>query len=211
MEWRDAGEEKDKGDGGGGLMTHIGEHCSVSDCRQLDFLPFKCRGCGESFCLDHHRYESHQCPHAPTHTLPASGAPPRGPGERANHKPKRSKAKRCVQCRKKQMCPIRCNDCGSVVCVSHRWGDEHDCARRKAAHALERLNLLSSSNSNSKPSHTCRQNTQATDTREELNPPQISPAAQPKPCSAQASAARSSTPPSPLLTSGGGGRGDSSD
>jgi len=31
----------------------LGENCAFRGCGQLDFLPFVCRGCAQTFCLDH--------------------------------------------------------------------------------------------------------------------------------------------------------------
>jgi hypothetical protein len=38
----------------------LGSHCSVPDCRQLDFLPFSCK-CGGKFCLEHRLPIQHNC------------------------------------------------------------------------------------------------------------------------------------------------------
>ena len=43
-------------------FTHIGKHCEHTNCRQVDFLPFKCDGCKKNLCLDHRTYKDHQCP-----------------------------------------------------------------------------------------------------------------------------------------------------
>jgi hypothetical protein len=34
----------------------LGEHCALATCRQLDFLPFQCDGCNETFCAEHFKY-----------------------------------------------------------------------------------------------------------------------------------------------------------
>ena len=39
----------------------IGQHCSISTCNQLDFLPFTCRYCNKVFCRHHKDITSHQC------------------------------------------------------------------------------------------------------------------------------------------------------
>ena len=31
----------------------LGENCAFPGCGQLDFLPFVCKGCARTFCLDH--------------------------------------------------------------------------------------------------------------------------------------------------------------
>lgn len=41
-------------------MMDIGQHCAV--CRKLDFLPYTCPKCGETFCSDHRQqYNEHPC------------------------------------------------------------------------------------------------------------------------------------------------------
>lgn len=32
-------------------LMALGQHCSLPDCQQLDFLPFKCDSCNKVFCL----------------------------------------------------------------------------------------------------------------------------------------------------------------
>jgi predicted nucleic acid binding AN1-type Zn finger protein len=39
----------------------LGQHCTVKDCHQLDFLPFRCNACSQVFCLEHRNYEQHHC------------------------------------------------------------------------------------------------------------------------------------------------------
>ncbi len=42
-------------------MLPIGRQCSHSSCLLVDFLPFKCQHCTNSFCADHFKPESHSC------------------------------------------------------------------------------------------------------------------------------------------------------
>ena len=44
-----------------GHILNIGEQCSEKSCMTVDFLPFKCQYCKESFCSDHFRPEGHKC------------------------------------------------------------------------------------------------------------------------------------------------------
>lgn len=39
----------------------IGRQCSHPSCLLVDFLPFKCQHCADSFCADHFKPESHSC------------------------------------------------------------------------------------------------------------------------------------------------------
>lgn len=38
-----------------------GERCSIKDCKQLNFLPFVCYHCHDTFCKDHFHITSHKC------------------------------------------------------------------------------------------------------------------------------------------------------
>ncbi|KAJ3106075.1 WD repeat-containing protein wrap73 [Phlyctochytrium planicorne] len=38
---------------------NLGSHCARPDCKQLDFLPFKCRLCSKTYCLSHRGFEDH--------------------------------------------------------------------------------------------------------------------------------------------------------
>lgn len=43
-------------------MLHIGTQCADPLCRLVDFLPFKCPHCSQSFCQEHYKVEAHKCP-----------------------------------------------------------------------------------------------------------------------------------------------------
>lgn len=42
-------------------FTHIGAHCSLPECKLLDFLPYNCESCHKKFCGDHRKEVDHQC------------------------------------------------------------------------------------------------------------------------------------------------------
>lgn len=107
-------------------LIEVGHRCSMNGCNHMDFLPFKCQHCRKKFCSDHFSYKEHNCPCAPhvTVAIPSST---------------KSKAKRCVECRKKQMVPYYCNSCGSCVCMSHRYEAQHHCRDRRAQNALRHI------------------------------------------------------------------------
>lgn len=42
-------------------LLGIGKQCSHVQCLLIDFLPFKCHHCQQSFCQDHFKVEAHQC------------------------------------------------------------------------------------------------------------------------------------------------------
>lgn len=37
------------------------KHCSAPLCNQLDFLPFHCKECDQTFCADHQQWKNHNC------------------------------------------------------------------------------------------------------------------------------------------------------
>ena len=45
-------------------LPHIGQHCALTSCNRLDFLPVKCDSCSNVYCVEHYRYETHNCPNA---------------------------------------------------------------------------------------------------------------------------------------------------
>ncbi|WMV17504.1 hypothetical protein MTR67_010889 [Solanum verrucosum] len=71
-------------EGGTEAYPDLGKHCQLSDCHQLDFLPFTCHACQKSltyttelggkenvvliqtsvqvFCVEHRSCKSHECP-----------------------------------------------------------------------------------------------------------------------------------------------------
>ncbi|KAM3363928.1 zinc finger AN1 domain-containing stress-associated protein 12 [Capsicum galapagoense] len=50
--------------GGTEAFPDLGRHCQLSDCHQLDFLPFTCHACHKVFCVEHRSCKSHECPKA---------------------------------------------------------------------------------------------------------------------------------------------------
>ncbi|CAL7938477.1 unnamed protein product [Xylocopa violacea] len=42
-------------------FPNLGERCSIKDCKQLNFLPFKCDHCHDLFCKEHFHIASHKC------------------------------------------------------------------------------------------------------------------------------------------------------
>ena len=42
-------------------LPHMGEHCTESSCKRLDYLPMKCDACEQLYCKDHLLYDDHSC------------------------------------------------------------------------------------------------------------------------------------------------------
>jgi predicted nucleic acid binding AN1-type Zn finger protein len=132
-------------------LMGLGEHCSVAHCQQLDFLPFKCDGCKQTFCLDHRTYAAHKCPNAGKGDVEvivcpvcASGIHLRG-GEDPNAAFERHTRSGCdpsnyARVHKKPRCPAQgcrekltsintyaCKACNQRVCLKHRFPEDHKC------------------------------------------------------------------------------------
>lgn len=43
-------------------LLSIGQQCTEPSCLLVDFLPFKCQHCSESFCGEHFLAAAHHCP-----------------------------------------------------------------------------------------------------------------------------------------------------
>ncbi|CAG0918034.1 unnamed protein product [Notodromas monacha] len=134
-------------------------HCSVSArCvanffLSSDFLPVKCDACGKVFCNDHYSYAAHDCSGALQRDVQVPVCPlcgiavPVKRGEQPDIKVgehidnncnsdvalsrKKVYANKCSMkgCKRKEMVPISCPDCGQNFCLSHRLGADHKCTR----------------------------------------------------------------------------------
>jgi len=145
----------------------LGKHCSVEDCKLLDFLPFTCDGCRQTFCLDHRKYKSHQCRSAPLDvTVPqcpmcsqiisisnnedinrvveehiSQGCPPIRSNPNRTH--------RCSQkgCKKGEFVPVICKGCHKNYCFNHRLVQDHTCISSKLTEkktaAISHININS--------------------------------------------------------------------
>ncbi|KAJ3674644.1 hypothetical protein LUZ60_005260 [Juncus effusus] len=132
-------------------FPNLGKHCSVEDCKQIDFLPFTCDRCKEVFCLQHRNYTTHQCPIAnpndvtviicPLCAKSVRLVPNQDPNitweshvntdcDPSNYQ-KATKKKRCpVQGCKETLTfsnTIKCKDCTKDHCLKHRFGPDHKC------------------------------------------------------------------------------------
>ncbi|KAM4632265.1 AN1-type zinc finger protein 2A [Discoglossus pictus] len=129
----------------------LGQHCSESMCKQLDFLPLKCDACEDVFCKYHITYDQHQCPsyhkkNIQVPVCPLCNVPvPVKRGEMADiavgqhmdrncsYDPLNRKQKvftnRCFKagCKKKELLKITCDQCHNNYCISHRHPLDHNC------------------------------------------------------------------------------------
>ncbi|XP_076823032.1 AN1-type zinc finger protein 2A-like [Clavelina lepadiformis] len=129
----------------------LGQHCSESICRKLDFLPVKCDACDEVFCKDHIRYDDHHCSSAYKKNVqvpvcPLCGQPvpvPRGEtpdikvGEHIDRdcqsdpakKKRKAFSNRCSapRCKQHELMPVVCSECRLNFCLRHRHPQDHGC------------------------------------------------------------------------------------
>ncbi|KAK1432821.1 hypothetical protein QVD17_09722 [Tagetes erecta] len=153
--------------GGTEAFPDLGKHCQFSDWKQLDFLPFKCDGCHNIFCLQHRSYKSHDCSN-PDHNsrkvvvceaCSMSIEVPRntkgGEDEMNLILTKHLKSGDCdPRKKKKPTCGVRrckeiltfsntsaCKSCQIKFCLKHRFQSDHECKSNhtRAAAAAARV------------------------------------------------------------------------
>ncbi|VDM96459.1 unnamed protein product [Thelazia callipaeda] len=132
----------------------FGRHCHANSCHLLDFLPVRCDACQRDFCASHYAYDAHNCISAYKKNIqvpvcPLCGVPiPVARNERpdakvGNHIDSNCKSNpasamkgriytnRCSQvyCKKRELIPIKCDECGQNFCLKHRFPADHDCIR----------------------------------------------------------------------------------
>ena len=139
-------------------LLGFGDHCGWPECRQLDFLPFACDCCSQTFCLDHRTYAAHRCPasgskHSEVIVCPlcakavrlAPGADPNAAFEAhtssgcdPSHYNKVHNKPRCpvANCKEKLSLinTYRCKVCTQKVCLKHRHQDDHSCESMRGVH-----------------------------------------------------------------------------
>ncbi|CAH9079377.1 unnamed protein product [Cuscuta epithymum] len=132
-------------------FPNLGEHCSVSDCRQIDFLPFTCDCCHKVFCLEHRSYARHHCPKGNKHDVTVVICPLCAKGVRLipdedpnitweSHVNVECDPSNYEKATKKRKCPVprcrevltfsntvKCRDCEVDHCLKHRLGPDHTC------------------------------------------------------------------------------------
>ncbi|XP_065058953.1 AN1-type zinc finger protein 2A-like [Rhopilema esculentum] len=132
-------------------FPELGKHCSLENCKQLDFLPVDCDLCKKVFCKDHVGYEQHACtekyqkdrrvPVCPLCNQPVSIKPGEIPDRRVNDhiesdcKSDLALAKRKTYtnkcsvkgCKQRELVPVTCATCRKNFCLRHRHENDHEC------------------------------------------------------------------------------------
>uniref|UniRef100_T1J3X9 RNA helicase n=1 Tax=Strigamia maritima TaxID=126957 RepID=T1J3X9_STRMM len=131
-------------------LPHLGQHCSEVTCNLLDFLPMKCDACDGIFCKDHLKYSCHNCqsiykkdrqvPLCPLCNAPVpvnrNELPDIKVSEhmdsdcRSNPQKKKCSA---TGCKKKELIPLKCDNCKQNYCLKHRHPHDHNC--RQSTHS----------------------------------------------------------------------------
>lgn len=139
-------------------LPHLGEHCSLESCNQLDFLPFTCDACKKIFCKEHHKYESHYClaaqnkdrrvPVCPLCNQPISLSSTESVDQKVNEhienycksdlaKHKRSNRCKVKGCKQRELIPVLCSSCKQNYCLRHRHEKDHDCPGNSSRHPYQ--------------------------------------------------------------------------
>ncbi|KAI9893234.1 MAG: hypothetical protein M1814_000361 [Vezdaea aestivalis] len=116
-----------------GDVEAIGAHCKFAYCNQLDFLPFRCESCKDTFCLDHRTETAHKCPKEGA-WAEARRKAQQGPSN-TRLKPMTTLIEStCAS----QDCPtkintalhpgVQCTKCNRLYCLKHRLNEDHNCA-----------------------------------------------------------------------------------
>lgn len=143
--------------GGTEAFPDLGSHCQLSDCHQLDFLPFTCHACQKVFCLEHRSCKSHECPKSDFNSrkvlvceicsmsIETTGC--QGEDDKAILQ-KHEKSGDCdpKKKKKKPTCPVKrckgiltfsntstCKTCQIQVCLKHRFPADHACKRNSSS------------------------------------------------------------------------------
>ncbi|KDQ62328.1 hypothetical protein JAAARDRAFT_30226 [Jaapia argillacea MUCL 33604] len=135
-------------------LLSIGTRCSDSRCGLVDFLPFKCQHCSQSYCQEHYLPDKHSCekydeakvnrvaPSCPLCNTPVAIPPGQDPNIRMEKhintecsvmtgksgKTKSSPTCDRARCGKILFAPIRCDKCAHQFCPSHRFPKDHNCS-----------------------------------------------------------------------------------
>lgn len=136
-------------------LPHLGKNCALSSCNQLDFLPVKCDACSKVFCIQHYRYDTHNCekskskdvqvPVCPLCSEPVACRGGQLPDYAVSQhidqfckrnsmiKGRPNKPSTNLQscsfsrCKQKDLIYLECGDCRSKFCIKHRHPSDHSC------------------------------------------------------------------------------------
>ncbi|XP_066288964.1 AN1-type zinc finger protein 1-like [Branchiostoma lanceolatum] len=101
-------------------LPELGQQCSVTSCKQLDFLPFKCDACSGIFCKEHRSRERHTCTECNIQQAKVEVTSP--------------KSYPCTyeDCTNSELMPVICEHCNKNLCLQHRHQLDHGCEKYQA-------------------------------------------------------------------------------
>jgi len=114
-------------------LDAIGTHCKFAYCHQLDFLPFRCNSCHQTYCLDHRTETAHQCARAGEWAKNRRLQNMGNASATTIPKPTLSNSQQCpeVSCKTfvntSQNLGVHCQYCNRTYCLKHRFREDHDC------------------------------------------------------------------------------------
>ncbi len=97
----------------------IGQHCTVPECKQLDFLPILCPSCRQVFCKDHSFVDNHPCSHEYDNVPSPASIESRAAVPACQY----------GNCGKRELTPVTCEHCGMSLCLQHRHQLDHSCQK----------------------------------------------------------------------------------
>ena len=95
-------------------FSDLGSRCSLKECNQQDYLPFKCNLCNKFYCLKHKSYDQHNCENYDIVKKPKT-------------KINKTHYFICQVCNRKELFEIKCSRCNKIFCLQHRHQENHDC------------------------------------------------------------------------------------
>ncbi|KAG6812559.1 hypothetical protein H0H92_002211 [Tricholoma furcatifolium] len=119
----------------GTQLLSIGKQCAHPSCLLIDFLPFKCQHCEESFCQEHFKVAAHGCskydeskynrvaPDCPFCNTPVAVRPGQDPNDRMED----HITKECSVMTGKSGRARTMPKCRNQFCPSHRFPADHNC------------------------------------------------------------------------------------
>ena len=108
----------------------LGEHCSVRECNQLDFLPFCCDYCKQTFCKNHKDVSLHQCLAADAGNLAVNNI------GRINFVQFHCSFE---SCNRNESVDITCSKCQKKFCLIHRLEVDHNCYAKPEASESKKI------------------------------------------------------------------------
>jgi len=99
-------------------LPQLGDHCTLENCKLLNFLPFRCDLCALTFCLDHRLPKAHAC----ENYVEKDDVDPSMPKEKIKYKCELAEG-----CKNKELSAVICPKCDKNFCLAHRHPPDHNC------------------------------------------------------------------------------------